>query len=197
MNDIKVKICGIRTVEAAQAAIEAGADYLGFNFVPSSRRFIESRQALEIINKVKGKVKIVGVFQNAEITMVNQLVKQLDLDFVQLHGQENPEYIRHIQSKLIKVINSFKEIDSYTVDYFLLDRVKQGEGEMVNVEEAILIVSKYRIFLAGGLTPENVTGAVRKIQPFGVDVARGIETNGKQDIEKIKAFIRNAKERYE
>lgn len=191
---VKVKICGVRTLEAAQVAIEAGADYLGFNFVPSSRRFIKPEQALEIINKIKGKLKIVGVFQNADIKMVNQLVKQLDLNFVQLHGQESPEYIKHIQSKLIKVINSFNETNSYTVDYFLLDRMKQGEGEMVNVDEAMLTANKYPIFLAGGLTPENVAGVVKKIQPFGVDVASGVETNGKQDIEKIKAFIISAKE---
>lgn len=194
---IKVKICGIRTLEAAQAAIEAGADYLGFNFVPSSRRFIEPNLAARIINKMTGKAKIVGVFQNADVAAVNQIVRQLGLDFVQLHGQKSPEYVRRVHSKLIKAIASFNETKSYSVDYFLIDRVEQGEGEMVNVDEAIAIANKYPIFLAGGLTPENVASAVKKIQPFAVDVASGIETNGKQDIEKIKAFIRNAKEAYE
>lgn len=190
----RVKICGIRTLKAAQVAIEAGADYLGFNFVPSSRRFIEPRQALEIINKIKDKVKIVGVFQNIEITMVNQLIKQLDLDFVQLHGKESQDYVELVGSRVIKTIVSFNETKSYSADYFLVDRIKQGEGDMVNVEEVRTIVNKYLVFLAGGLTPENVANSVKKIQPFAVDVASGIETNGEQDIEKIKTFIKNAKE---
>ncbi len=190
---VKVKICGIRTLEAAQAAIDHGADFLGFNFVPSSHRYVKPRPAAEIINKVKGKIQIVGVFQNEEASVVREIVKQLDLDFVQLHGQENSEYVKQIGCRVIKAINSPSETSSYSVDYFLLDRVKQGEGKMVDVDKAKVAADKYPIFLAGGLTPENVASAVEKIQPFAVDVAGGVETDGVNDIQKIREFIKSAK----
>lgn len=172
---VKVKICGIRSLEAAKTAIDAGAHFLGFNFVPSSKRYIKPEDALRIINPIRGKVKIVGVFQNANLDDINHLALKLGLDFVQLHG-------------------SSAEINTIlSVDFFLLDRTKQGTGKMVNFKKAQKIAKKKPIFLAGGLTPANVIEAVKKVQPFAVDVAGGIETNGKQDLEKIKAFIKNAK----
>ena len=191
--NVKVKICGIRTLDAAKTAVDAGADFLGFNFVPTSKRYINPSEAAKIINVVRGKVKIVGIFQNADIVMINQLVKQLDLDFVQLHGQESQEYVESVGSQVIKAIASFSETDSYSVDYFLLDRVKQGEGEVVKVDEAMAVANKYPIFLAGGLTPQNVASVVKKVQPFAVDVAGGIESDGAQDTQKIRDFIKNAK----
>jgi len=193
MNDVKVKICGIRTSEAAQATIDSGADYLGFNFVPKSRRYIEPKLAAEIIKKIRGKIQTVGVFQNADVAVVREIAKQLNLDFVQLHGQEDSEYIKQIDSQVIKAINSSSETNDYSVDYFLLDRVQQGEGEMVSIDAAKAVTYKYPIFLAGGLTPQNVASVVEKVQPFAVDVAGGVETDGVNDIQKIKEFTKNAK----
>lgn len=192
-DNIKVKICGIRTLEAATAAIDSGADYLGFNFVPKSRRYIEPEQALEILKEIRGKIQIVGIFQNADVSVVREIAKLLKLDFVQLHGQEDSEYIKQIDSQVIKAINSSSEINDFSVDYFLLDRVQQGEGEMFNIDMAKAIANKYPVFLAGGLTPQNVSSIVREVQPFGVDVAGGIESNGIEDIQKIKEFIENTK----
>ncbi|PIQ80950.1 MAG: hypothetical protein COZ34_01530 [Candidatus Pacebacteria bacterium CG_4_10_14_3_um_filter_34_15] len=192
-DDIKVKICGIRTLEAAQAAIDSGADYLGFNFVPNSRRYIEPKQALEIIKKIRDNIQIVGIFQNADVSVVREIAKQLNLDFVQLHGQEDSEYVKQIDSRVIKAINSPSETYDYSVDYFLLDRIHQGEGKMVSNDVAKTIADKYPIFFAGGLTPQNIASIVEKIQPYAVDVAGGIETNGSQDVQKIKDFIMNAK----
>ncbi|MDP3724951.1 MAG: phosphoribosylanthranilate isomerase [Nanoarchaeota archaeon] len=190
---MKIKICGIRTSKVAFAAIDSGADYLGFNFVPDSRRFIDPVFAAKIIAMIKDKVQTVGIFQNADMATVREVAKQLDLDFVQLHGQENSEYIKQIHSRVIKAIHSPAEAPLYSVDYFLLDRVLQGEGRMVDAREARVVADTRPIFLAGGLTPYNVARAVRKIQPFAVDVASGIESDGVPDVRKIKEFIKNAK----
>lgn len=191
--NVKIKICGIRTSKVAFAAIDSGADYLGFNFVPDSRRFIDPVFAAKIIAMIKDKVQTVGIFQNADMATVREVAKQLDLDFVQLHGQENSEYIKQIHSRVIKAIHSPAEAPLYSVDYFLLDRVLQGEGRMVDAREARVVADTRPIFLAGGLTPYNVARAVRKIQPFAVDVASGIESDGVPDVRKIKEFIKNAK----
>lgn len=192
-TNIKVKICGIRSIEAAIVAIDEGADFLGFNFVPTSKRYINPFDAAKIINVVKGKVKIVGVFQDADVNHINNLSLSLGLDFVQLHGDENNEYINNVG---IPVIKSFK-IDSVTVKtkatYVLLDRPDQGKSEMVDFEKAAKLASHSLIFYAGGLNPNNVAEVVRIVKPFAVDVAGGIETNGHQDPEKIKLFIRNVK----
>lgn len=198
----KVKICGIRSVAAAQAAIQAGTDFLGFIFVPNSRPFIEPKSAKKIIRQltkqVKNNIKIVGVFQNAKIEEVNNIVNYLKLDYAQLHGEEDNEYCQLIQTKIIKTIKLKKDFNinealqlmsSFRVEYFLLDRIIQGQGDMIDLDKAKYLTQKFSVFFAGGLNLENVSDAVQKVAPFGVDVASGIETNGKEDIEKIKKFI--------
>ena len=199
---IKVKICGIRTLEVAQAAIGLGADYLGFNFVPASRRFIEPKHAAEIIEEIKGKVQIVGVFQNAPIQYVNNLVRFLGLDFVQLHGDESQEFYKKTNAKVIKSFSVstntsaeqlINKMQGYQVDYFLLDREAQGQGLPVSQEATQIVAQKFPIFLAGGLNKNTVGTVVNKVKPYGVDVASGIETNGLTDVQKIKPFIQNAK----
>lgn len=190
---VKVKICGIRSTKAARAAIESGADFLGFNFVPSSKRYIDPILALEIINSIRGQIKIVGIFQDAKIAEVNKIVSDLKLDFVQLHGKENNEYINKVGMPVIKSITENDQPDKIKADYFLLDRPNRGEGEMVDLEKASKLTTNLPIFIAGGLTPDNVASVVSQIRPFAVDVAGGIETNGRQDLEKIRLFVRNAK----
>lgn len=101
---VKVKICGIRNLESAQAAIDAGADFLGFNFVPTSKRYIYPIRAKVIIEKVRGKTKTVGVFQNQTIDEVNNIAEFLSLDYVQLHGEEDLEYVSQIKTNVIKTI---------------------------------------------------------------------------------------------
>ncbi|MBU0999794.1 phosphoribosylanthranilate isomerase [Patescibacteria group bacterium] len=191
---VKVKICGIRCIKAAKVAVGEGADFLGFNFVPTSKRYIDPALAAKIINLVEGRIKIVGIFQNAESVYVNDIASKLGLNFVQLHGNENAEYINQIKVAVIKTINVYNQLQKLNVDYFLLDRVKQGEGKMVDLKKGTQVASKVRLFLAGGLTPDNVAGLIKTVKPFAVDVAGGIETDGKEDLNKIKAFIKNAKE---
>lgn len=192
--NVGVKICGIRTFAAARAAINAGADFLGFNFVPVSKRYIDPKKAKEIIKSIKGKIKTVGVFQNDEIFHVNEISKTLELDFVQLHGNENNEYIKKIKFPVIKSIKIASKTNKINSAYMLLDKNIRGEGEMPDFKKAENLAAKFPIFYAGGLTPDNVAAVIREVQPFAVDVAGGIETDGMQDIKKIKQFIKNAKE---
>lgn len=244
MNNVKVKICGIRSLESAQVAINAGADFLGFNFVKSSKRYIEPERAKEIINVIarsrqltetkqsrhekidigsetigiasgrnidlRNDVAMVGVFQNQLVDEVNKIAEELNLDYVQLHGEEDEFYIQKFIRPVIKKINSkyflslkgnfelrIKNLGIKTIihnsEFLILDREVQGQGDMVDLDQAVKIADAYSIFIAGGLTPENVASVVKKVKPFAVDVAAGIETNGKEDREKIKRFIYNAK----
>lgn len=172
---VKVKICGIRSLETARAAVDAGADFLGFNFVTSSKRYIKPELAKKIISRLKREAKIVGVFQNMEADYFNKIVSSLDLDFVQLHEKR---IIKNVRNK---------------TTYLLVDRKMQGNGPISDLNRAKILTKTSKIFFAGGLNPENVSAVVKKVQPYGVDVASGIETNGVEDIYKIKEFIKNAK----
>lgn len=190
---VRVKICGVRTLDAAKAATAAGADFLGFNFVPGSKRYIDPKIAEKIINSIGGKIKIVGVFQDSEKTFVNKIATDLGLDLVQLHGTEDNGYVNKIKMPVIKAIQINDNPKAIEAAYFLLDRPgRKGKG--VNLEKAAQIAARFDLFFAGGLNPDNVENVIKRVQPFAVDVAGGIETDGKQDIEKIKAFIKNAKE---
>lgn len=205
MKDIKVKICGIQTLDSALDSIEAGADFLGFNFVNSSHRFINPLKAKEIIDRVKKHATVVGVFRNEDSHQVNELTKFLGLHVVQLHGSEGAEYIKKIKNaKVMKVFNlppvlnieqAIAYIESHKAHHILLDRSTQGTGEKVSLSHALDLSKVFSTFLAGGLTPENVSEVVSIAMPFGVDVAGGVEVNGVTNVHKIKDFINNAKEK--
>ncbi len=191
---VKVKICGIRNLKDAKTAIDAGADFLGFNFVPISKRFISPLLAKKIITKINGTFKTVGVFQDVNLEYVNNITTDLKLDFVQLHGNEDVFFIRNIKAPIIKTIRSSQEIPAdYKPAFLLLDRLVQGMGEMVNKMEAQKIARSFSLFLAGGLTVKNVEKNIKNIMPYAVDVASGIETNGIPDKQKIINFIRKSK----
>lgn len=197
-NKTLVKICGIRSEMAAKTAIFSGAKFLGFNFVQGSRRKVSPEVAKQIIDIIRNQVKTVGVFQNQSVEFVNKTAQDLGLDFVQLHGDESPEYVKEINFGVIKAFNLetdfdltqiLKLINSYEADYFLLDREKQGKGKMLNLKHlSIICKEKSNVFVAGGLIQDNVSEVVRVTKPFGVDVASGIETRGVEDLEKIKIF---------
>lgn len=199
---VKVKICGTRTLEGAQAALDAGADFLGFIFVHGSKRYIEAEPAKQIIDKIRGKISIVGVFENPIPHKVNEVVRYLGLDYVQLHGNETDAYCQTVLASIIKAFRlpvqitvgeAEKRLRAYDADYYMVDREKQGEGEMVDFSLAATLAKQFRIFYSGGLTPENISEVIRKVAPFAVDVAGGIEANGMQDVTRIKEFILRAK----
>ena len=204
----KVKICGITNLEDALHSVEFGADVLGFNFVESSRRFISPQIALQIIDELPNDVMKVGVFVNMEDYRVDELIDLLTLDAAQLHGDESNEYIaglkEYTREKIIKAFrvgSDFREdlLRDCKADAILLDAYSDheygGTGETFDWEVAKSVSSfNPEFYLAGGLNPDNVAEAIRKVLPYAVDVASGVESSpGKKDPKKLEAFIRNAK----
>jgi phosphoribosylanthranilate isomerase len=203
---MKVKICGIKSVEAARRAVENGADALGFVFADSKRR-LTFLQAQQIIAHVPAHVWKVGVFVNEDAALIKQIAETTGLTHIQLHGEENPDGYRSIGLPLIKAVSvksleDLREIDTINADYILLDsppeEYRGGNGSSFEWDLAKAIGrSKSNIILAGGLDSENISKAISKINPFMVDVSSGVETNGTKDLEKIKIFIHNAKNKGE
>lgn len=201
---IKVKICGITSLEDALAAIDAGADALGFVFSPDSPRHVFPEQAASIIRHLPPFVQTVGLFVNEPPETVNAIADQCGLDLVQLHGEETPGYCDNIKRRVIKAfrvkdITSLEPIQDYRVSACLLDAwspaAHGGTGRTFNWEFAACAAQTGRIILAGGLTPDNVAEAIRRVRPYGVDVSSGVESSpGRKDPDKVREFIRKAKE---
>lgn len=196
---MKVKICGFTTAEPAIEAEAAGADYLGFIFAKGKRR-ITVKQAEAIIRGLSGKAGTVGVFMDQPLDEINSAVRMLGLDFVQLHGNEPPEMAAAVAVPVIKAVTVRSAADyadalAYPAPYLLIDRPKTGKSGPLDWGDAGIFIeqSPKPVILAGGLTPDNIAGAVQTVQPFGVDVAGGVETGGMKDPVKISRFIRLAK----
>jgi phosphoribosylanthranilate isomerase len=202
----RVKICGITNLADAQAAVEAGADAIGFIFHEKSPRFISLKAAAEISKQLPPFVMRVGVFVNAREDFVLRAIGEAGLTMLQFHGDEPPEFCTQfglvsMKAFRIRDAESLKKIPDYLTDAYLLDAFSSttlgGTGEKINWDLAVEAQKFGKpIFLAGGLTPENVAEAVKKVQPFGVDVSSGVEISGapgKKDHAKVKAFIEAAK----
>ncbi|MBK5274033.1 MAG: phosphoribosylanthranilate isomerase [Desulfuromonadales bacterium] len=202
---VKVKICGITTLEDALTAIEAGADALGFVFYSRSPRHVSPEQAADIIRALPPFVQTVGLFVNEEISVVNATADRCGLDIIQLHGEETPEYCESVLRRVIKAfrvkdITTLDALARYHVSGCLLDAwspaARGGTGQIFNWEIAAEAVKRgHRIILAGGLTPENIAGAVATVNPYAVDVSSGVESApGKKDATLIRAFIEAARQ---
>jgi phosphoribosylanthranilate isomerase len=196
----RVKICGITNLADAQAAVAAGADALGFNFYESSPRHINLKTAAEISKQLPPFVMRAGVFVNADEDLVTRAIAECNLSLLQFHGDEPPEFcaqfgLMSLKAFRIRDAESLKELPKFATDAYLLDafspEARGGTGEKFNWDLAVEAQRFGRpVFLAGGLTPENVADAVRHVRPFGVDVASGVESSpGKKDRAKIRAFI--------
>lgn len=201
----RVKICGITSPEDALTAVEAGADALGFVFYKESPRHIFPEEAARIIRLLPPFVQVVGLFVNEAPEIVNQVSRTCRLGLVQLHGDETPDYCRRIEQRVMKAfrIHSLTCLDpiaDYRLSGCLLDAYSPtafgGTGMSFNWEIAREAITRgHRIVLAGGLTPDNVAEAIRQVRPYGVDVSSGVESApGKKDTDKVREFIRNAKE---
>jgi phosphoribosylanthranilate isomerase len=199
---VRVKICGITRLEDALAAAQAGADALGFNFWPRSKRFIEPRAAAEIVSLLPPFVATVGVFVDPTRDEALRAAEASGVQWLQLHGDEPPELCASLPLPVLKAIRvrhraSLDLLDEYDVAGFLLDADAPGYGGSGTAFDWSLAAEAARrapIVLAGGLRPENVADAVRQVRPWAVDVASGVESApGVKDHEKTARFIREAK----
>jgi len=200
---VKVKICGITSLDDARMAVDAGADALGFVFYDKSPRYINPVAAAKIIAKLPPFVQTVGLFVNEEVEQVNWTADFCGLDVVQLHGDESPEDCLEVKRRAIKVfriqnIVSIEPLKKYQVSGYLLDAwcpdCYGGTGKTFNWEVAAAARQYGRIILAGGLSADNVAEALQAVQPYAVDVSSGVESApGKKDAEKVKMFIKRAK----
>jgi len=191
---VKVKVCGVTSVEDAQCAVEAGADAIGFNFCPGSPRFVSPAMASAIAERLPATVCRVGVFANAPRVEIEAIVEAVGLSAVQLHGDEPPEVCAGWRVPVIKAIrvrdrSDIDRISAFRVDFVLLDAYQEGAlgGTGTRFDWSLLEPVER-------LTPENVSDAVRQVRPFGVDVASGVErAPGVKDREKVRRFVANAK----
>ena len=198
----KIKICGITNLDDALAAIECGADALGFVFAPSPRQVTMSA-VRDIVSKLPPFVCKVGVFVNSEPALVQETMALCNLDLAQLHGDEDADYCAALFPKAIKVFTadslpSGQELTHYRVAAFMLDRDKRVAASDAERERLWQLAREIRdygpVILAGGLDPENVGHAIEVARPYAVDVSSGIEAEpGKKNYDKLRAFIAAAK----
>jgi len=208
---MKVKICGLKTIQNSRAACEAGADLLGFNFYRPSSRYIEIEACREIVKEIKTnfpEIYCVGVFVNHLPSQIKRIMTETGLDLAQLSGDEICLDLELLGSSAFKALRpdslpqAMADINSIPIrtapPAFLLDHHQKGAyggtGKTGNWKLAAEIAKKYPILLAGGLNPKNIISAIEEVQPWGVDVASGVEIEpGFKDPEKIKTFIQKAR----
>ena len=190
----KVKICGLSTVEAVETAVLAGADYIGFVFAESKRQ-VSLEQAQELAKRVTGKTKVVGVFVSPSLEELEQAIGQVPLDMVQIHGAFDEALIPMISVPVIRAIQLSDQESQVTsqADYLLFDAPVAGSGQTFDWDLLKDQKIQQDFFIAGGLTVDNARQARETFQPYALDVSSGVETDGRKDIEKIKAFIEGAK----
>ncbi|HMN02772.1 phosphoribosylanthranilate isomerase [Geobacter anodireducens] len=200
---VRVKICGITSLEDALVAVEAGADALGFVFHDESPRHVTPEQAAGIIAGLPPFIQTVGLFVNRPLAFVNDTAARCRLDLVQLHGDEPPEFCDAVERRVIKAfrvkdITSLDPIRHYRVAAHLLDayspKAYGGTGLTFNWDIAAAAKAFGPLILAGGLTPDNVREAVETVKPYAVDVSGGVESApGRKDAARVREFIRRAK----
>jgi len=200
----RIKICGITHLDDALMAIEAGADALGFVFVPNTPRYIHPEQAGSIIDQLPPFITTVGLFVNTEQQGIEAIADGCRLNLIQLHGDEPPDLCVALSRRVIKAFrvkdeSSVSRLSDYRVSAYLLDTYVKGAlggtGKAFDWNLALKAKLYGRIILAGGLNPDNVASAVLQVRPYGVDVSSGVEASpGRKDPAKVKAFIRAVRE---
>ncbi len=201
-----VKLCGMRTLDHARAAVDAGAEYLGFVLASGYRRTLAPDAVREIIATLgPGSARYVGVFVDPDPVEARDIARYAGLHVVQLSGRETPQVARAIGLPVIKVVHidgvdPLAKVERYadTGAMVALDSGRTGApggtGDVFDWSLAVEVARRYPVMLAGGLTPANVAAAVHAVAPVAVDVSSGIETEGVKDPEKIRAFVAAARE---
>lgn len=202
-QSVKVKVCGITNAEDAWTAVEAGADALGFIFYKQSPRYVVPAVASRIIAELPPLIVTVGVFVNEGMATVRSIMDTCGLAMAQLHGDENASYCHELSRPSMKALRlkdrgSLLALAEYQgrggVRGFVLDTFSEltygGTGQVTDWALAADVAKSARVLLAGGLTPDNVTEAIRTVHPYGVDVNSGVESApGKKDPAKVRAFL--------
>lgn len=206
-GSVRIKICGVQDVEDALAAVEAGADLIGINFVDGSPRQVDVPRALAICQALEEfDVERVALFRNARWDVIDPILQRVPFERVQFHGDETEEEVEAVDLPTIKAIRGADHdaAETYPSSILLLDHPHQGggQGQTWDWSEAEdLIAHGYDVIVAGGLTPDNVANAladVGDIPPWGVDVATGVEDeNRRKDAAKMRAFVEAVREREE
>lgn len=215
---VHVKVCSIQEVSHLFAAADAGADFVGLNFVPGVRRKLPEEKAQEIVQEFRQQwgrhgPKLIGIFADQPLGEVNRTVERCDLDMAQLSGEESIAYCRGVERPTVKAVHvpvglpvetgiemlaaSITELQYIGVIPLLDPHVPGhfgGTGVTFDWDIAQELASRHDFVLAGGLNQNNVGVAIRQVQPWGVDVSSGVETNGQKDPEKIRAFVAAARE---
>ena len=196
---VRIKICGITNLDDAMAAAELGTDALGFNFYPESPRYITPEKAAEIIYQLPPLIMTVGIFVNESEERVRDIESQTGIQVLQFHGDESPEYCERFERRVIKAFRvkdreSLHSILHYKVSAILLDShtdgLRGGTGVPFDWGLAKDAALSRRVVLAGGLTADNVGEAIKRVRPYGVDVASGVEKEkGIKDFGTMKKFI--------
>lgn len=200
-----IKICGINDLSIAEPLNLLRPDMVGLVFVKKSPRYVTLSQAFNIKKVLENSVKTVAVFQNQPLEEVQKTVSELEIDFVQLHGDESPDYCTKISVPVIKAVSLEKlaketaeklELYKKTCKYFLVDRKTQGKGPLVDLDQVRELSTNYNVLLSGGLNPENVSDALSKAgsKIIGLDVSSGVEDLiGKKSISKVNTFIKKVR----
>jgi len=198
---VKVKICGITNYDDAAAAMDMGADLLGFNFFPKSPRFVTPEKAADIVNKLPAFIDTAGIFVNASIDQIREATDLCPLDWIQLHGDEDPEFCRSLMSHNVKTMKAIRvrdqadveRADAFFTDAVLLDAFQPDRygGTGATFDWNVIGHIGKRVFLAGGINPDNAAAAV-ELGVYGIDVCSGIEAEpGKKDHKKMKKLFDN------
>ncbi len=200
---MKVKICGLTNVEDALAAVEAGADAVGFVFAEGQRQ-VTPEQARAIIAELPPFVNTVGIFVNEDVDVVRQIADFCYLDLLQFQGDESPDYCTSFHRRVLKGFKvkdetSLARLEAYDVAAYLLDSYVAGQsggtGHTFDWELVKGLTTTRPVILAGGLTPDNVSRAIAMLRPYAVDVSSGVEReSGGKDHQKMVDFVRRAKE---
>ena len=198
-----IKICGVTNVADAEQIIELGADAIGLNFVHGSKRRVSREQAEQVVRAAAGRIELVAVVADPTESEIKELREELGIPWLQLHGQEPAARLSRLLPNAYKAVAIEDAADARRAATFPGERLlvdtkvsgaSGGTGKVFDWQLVTELAAQRKLILAGGLRPDNVAAAVRVLEPFGVDVASGVESApGRKDPEKLRAFIQNVR----